>query len=142
MMFPKHKERPLKSLIHSLDRVFSEYIRLRDADGMGYCRCVTCGNRFHWKSGDCGHFVQRDRIAVRWDERNASAQCPRCNRFRSGEQYEHGKAIDRRWGTGTADMLRVLGQARGTKIDRFWIEVKIGEFREKLKKMKKIVARD
>ncbi len=137
MMYPKNKkERSLKSLMHSLDRVFSEYIRRRDSDGMGYCRCVTCNNMFYWKFGDCGHFVQRDRIAVRWDERNASVQCPRCNRFRSGEQYEHGKAIDRRWGTGTADMLRLLGQARGTKIDRFWVEVKISEFRDKIKKMK------
>ena len=141
MMFPKRKkERSLKSLIKTLDRIFSEYIRLRDADSRGMCRCITCSNIFHWKEGDCGHFVQRDRIAVRWDSRNASAQCPRCNRFRGGEQYEHGRAIDRKYGAGTADTLRALGQVRGTKIDRFWLEHEIEEYKKKLKKIKNNLA--
>ena len=32
-----------KNLIKKLDAVFSKYIRLRDADQEGYCRCATCG---------------------------------------------------------------------------------------------------
>ena len=34
-----------------LDRLFSEYIRRRDADA-GYCRCVTCGKLQHWREMD------------------------------------------------------------------------------------------
>ena len=29
-----------------LDKVFSEYIRLRDADENGYVRCYCCGNPY------------------------------------------------------------------------------------------------
>lgn len=145
MMYPKKtkkSEKSLKSLINTLDRVFSEFIRLRDADSNGICRCISCSNIFHWKQGDAGHFVQRDRMAVRYNPANVNAQCPRCNRFRSGEQYEHGKAIDRKFGHGTADMLRGMGQARGAKIDRFWLMTQIEVYRKKVKELKKNLAQE
>lgn len=79
-------------------------------------------------------------MAVRFSSQNCNAQCPHCNRFRAGEQYEHGRAIDRKYGNGTADQLRMLGQARGTKIDRFWIETQIDEYKKKLKEIKNKLA--
>jgi hypothetical protein len=133
MMFPKKVQRPLKSLIHTLDRIFSEYIRRRDADENGICRCITCNQPFHWKDGDAGHFIQRDRMATRWNEHNVHAQCKRCNRFRSGEQYQHGKAIDARHGAGTADRLKSISQVRGVKIDRFFLENQIEFYKKRLK---------
>ncbi len=135
-MFPKYKERSLKSLVNTIDRIFSEYIRRRDADRNGICRCITCGRPFDWKAIDAGHFINRDRKGVRWNSKNVNAQCQSCNRFHSGEQYAHGKAIDRKYGPGTADQLRALGQVRGTKIDRFWLEVQIEEYKKKLKEIK------
>lgn len=136
-MFPKNKpERSLKSLVNTLDRIFSEYIRRRDADKQGICRCITCGRPFHWKEIDAGHFISRDRKATRWNEKNVNSQCQSENRFHAGEQYAHGKAIDRKYGAGIADQLRAFGQVRGTKIDRFWLEVQIEEYKEKLKRMK------
>lgn len=35
-----------------LDRIFSEYIRLRDADNNGYIRCISCGKIVFWKDTD------------------------------------------------------------------------------------------
>jgi hypothetical protein len=87
------------------DKYFSKYIRLRDSDSNGLSKCITCGTFKSWKEMDCGHFQLRDREPTRYDERNANAQCKNCNRFRSGLQYEHGKAIDRKYGEGTADEL-------------------------------------
>lgn len=117
----------------ALDQIFSKYIRLRDADSDGYCRCVTCGRFHHWKDMHCGHFVSRDRIAVRWDERNANAQCCHCNTFRAGEQHKHGQAIDAKHGKGTAEMLQNIGSARGAKVDLMWMELEIKKFKTKVK---------
>ena len=81
------------------DKYFSDFIRKRDAQKP----CVTCGN---YKSDkDCGHFVSRRFEATRYDEKNAHGQCLKCNRFENGNQFEHGQAIDKMYGEGTAEKL-------------------------------------
>jgi 5-methylcytosine-specific restriction endonuclease McrA len=77
-----------KNLIKRLDTVFSKYIRLRDADTEGYCRCSTCGEVHHWTKIQAGHFISRKHYATRWNEENVHAQCVACNVFRYGEQYK------------------------------------------------------
>tara|TARA_R100000951_G_C2596215_1_gene166728 strand:- start:480 stop:872 length:393 start_codon:yes stop_codon:yes gene_type:complete len=77
-----------KNLIKKLDTVFSKYIRLRDADTEGYCRCSTCGEVHHWTKIQAGHFISRKHYATRWNEENVHAQCVACNVFRYGEQYK------------------------------------------------------
>ena len=37
-------------LVAKADKVFSEYIRTRNADERGYVPCFTCGKVDHWKS--------------------------------------------------------------------------------------------
>ena len=91
----------LKPCHRTLDKWFSKYIRLRDTPGF----CCTCGASITFETSDCGHFISRDRIATRWDERNAHAQCIPCNRFKSGKQYEHGLHVDKIHGKGTADLI-------------------------------------
>jgi len=136
MLFPKQKYRSTKSLIHSLDRVFSEFIRLRDADNQGYCKCISCGEVGFWKEMDAGHFVSRDRKSTRYDPRNVHAQCLRCNRFRSGEQYIHGRMIDDLYGKGAASYLITISGER-TKLTPDWLIFHIGEYRSKVKELKK-----
>ena len=102
--------------------------------------CVTCGHRAHWKEQHAGHFVQRDRKATRYDEKNVNVQCVRCNTFRSGEQFKHGEYIDRKYGKGTAAQLQALGSVRGTKISSTWLEYQIQEFKNKLKMIKNSCA--
>ena len=93
------------------DKYYSLYIRNRDSDSNGYGECITCGKTIHTSEADCGHFIPRDRQPVRYDERNTNLQCRRCNRFQDGRQYEHGKAIDLKYGAGTAD--EILKKSRG-----------------------------
>lgn len=83
-----------KGLINKLDRIFSEYIRKRDADKKGFCKCITCQREFKWNELDAGHFISRKEMSVRWDERNVAAQCQYCNRFRYGRAYEFSLALD------------------------------------------------
>lgn len=81
------------------DRYFSEYIRKRDKNKP----CITCGKFTQEK--DCGHFLSRRFEATRYDEKNAHGQCLKCNRFENGNQFEHGVAIDKKYGDGTAEKL-------------------------------------
>ncbi|NBQ17666.1 recombinase, partial [bacterium] len=43
------KKRSLSTVKKELDRVFSEFIRKRDADLDGYITCVSCKKKVHWK---------------------------------------------------------------------------------------------
>lgn len=78
----KSKKPTVRQLKKKADKVFSEYIRKRDRG-----RCYTCGKRGHWKEMQCGHYVRRSCMSLRYDEANAFAQCVRCNIFMSGN-YE------------------------------------------------------
>lgn len=84
-----------KGLINKLDRIFSEYIRKRDANKKGICKCITCQREFMWNELDAGHFISRKEMNTRWDERNVAAQCHYCNRFRFGEQFKFSMALDK-----------------------------------------------
>ena len=99
-----------QKLIKKIDRIFSEYIRLKHADKNGYCTCITCGKTYHYKNIDAGHFVSRRFLIVRFDELNVHPQCKYCNRFLNGLAYEYGKAIDMLYGKGTADKLVSLSR--------------------------------
>lgn len=108
----KSKKTDRQKLIAKLDTVFSEFIRLRDADKNGVCKCITSGEFVHWTKCDAGHFITRDNMATRWDEQNVNAQGRQDNRFLSGRQFEHGLAIDKKHGPGTASKLLV--KSKGT----------------------------
>ncbi len=83
-----------KQIIKSLDKVFSEYIRRRNADDKGYVECFTCGKKDHWRKMQCGHFQSRKHYITRWNEDNCQVQCVGCNMFRSGEQYKFGLKLN------------------------------------------------
>lgn len=99
---PKETRTALK---RKVDKWFSQYIRLRDTDDTGYGRCITCRKTIFWKHGDAGHFRTRGHLTTRWDERNVNLQCKHCNGPMSGMQYEHGCAIDQKFGSGVARKL-------------------------------------
>lgn len=101
------------------DSYFSQYIRQRDSDEYGYGECITCRKRLHWKQAHCGHFVPRGKQSTRYDERNTNLQCASCNTYRYGEQYLHGRAIDEKFGDGTADDLFKISrkETKRTKLD-------------------------
>jgi hypothetical protein len=135
LKFPKIKTCKSKDLLGTLDTVFSEFIRLRDSDENGYCRCITCGRVFYWKEIENGHFIQRDRKATRFHEENCHSQCTFCNKYRSGRQFEHGQKIDILYGKGTAQKLTELSKAY-CKLDYSWLQWFIAHYRALVRKMK------
>ena len=95
-------------IVKKLDAIFSQYIRLKDADHNGDVTCFTCGKVSHYKKGmQCGHFQSRKHYATRWLEKNVAVQCVGCNMFKAGEQYIFSKQLDEKYGDGTAEELYI-----------------------------------
>lgn len=101
----------LSSAKKTCDEWFSRYIRIRDANANGLCKCVTCDTVKPWREMDCGHFQSRRYIATRWLEQNAHAQCQSCNKYQAGEQYKHGRVINDFYGEGTAEYIAYSSRA-------------------------------
>lgn len=131
----KAKKSDRQKLIAKLDTIFSEFIRLRDCDHQGICKCITCGEFDHWRKVDAGHFITRDNMATRWEEENVHAQCQSCNRFKSGKQFEHGLAVDKKHGPGTASKLLVKSKGVCNWQD-FEIETMATYYRNAVKELK------
>lgn len=92
-------DRTKPELLVIADRWFNKFIRLRDGD-----KCISCGK----KGGQiqAGHFVPKSRgEIIRYDERNVSSQCLRCNYFLSGNLGNYRVALDKKFGKGTVDKL-------------------------------------
>ena len=121
-----------------LDKVFSEFIRLRDSKPYGFkaFRCISCGRVLPFNMADCGHFVKRSNKATRWDEDNCHAQCIDCNRFRDGnyDGFRHGLEI--KLGNGKVEELIMKGRGIA-KFSGSDIDEKIRYYKEQIKELKK-----
>jgi ferredoxin len=103
-----------------VELIFSKFIRLRDTDEMGRGYCIDCGAPLEWGKGQCGHFRRRGLMPTTFDERNCNLQWSKCNGpVGKGREYEHGLAIDEKYGVGTAKELYItsLGEAHFTAED-------------------------
>lgn len=125
----------MANLKDKLDRIFSEYIRLRDADANGYCRCISCDAIHHWKDVDCGHYVNRSHMATRYDERNCNAQCRKCNRFDEGNNIGYTKGLIAKYGDKVIDELYVKKYTI-SKMSKAEFEILIDHYKTEVKKLK------
>ena len=121
----------MRNDITTLDSVFSEYIRRRDADKDGFVRCISCGRRIRWEEADCGHFVPRANIALRFDEQNCNAQCRTCNRFKDGNSVGYARGIVSRYGAAALSRLRT-DRWRTAKLTRADIAEKIRYYKNRI----------
>ena len=112
---PKRKKLPtISSLENKLDRIYSEYIRRKDADEGGTVSCVTC---------------QRQ---ARFDPRNTHVQCPKCNFYLNGNDAAYAVFIIDRYGRETYDELMSM-RGKEFKRHRSDFEELIETYKEKLK---------
>jgi len=112
-----------QKLIAKLDKVFSEYVRRRDAIN-SYVRCCTCKTPNHWKNMHCGHYKSRKHLSTRWSEQNTGPQCVTCNIYGDGKEKEFSLYLDAKYGEGTAEQMDFLSK----KLAKFTIE----ELKEKI----------
>lgn len=126
---PRTAKKPTRSkLIKKLDVVFSKYIRLSNADKNGYCTCVTCNRKYHWKNIQAGHFMSRKHYSTRWEENNVKPQCVGCNMFKQGEQYKYSLFL----GSEVSNDL-YLKSKEVVKFSIYELEQMIEEYTTKLK---------
>lgn len=69
------KDRTISQLKALADEEFSKYIRQRDG------RCITCDSTERLQAG---HYISRDCLELRYDEKNVNCQCMQCNVFKKG----------------------------------------------------------
>lgn len=129
-------KKTISKLKKELDKWFSLYIRLREANEYGMVQCFTCGIVRGYKDGmQNGHFQSRKHMATRFDEENCQNQCIKCNIFDSGQQYLFSIRLDEKYGEGRAEELEQL--ARTTlKISRVEYEEKISYYKNLVKNLK------
>ena len=124
------------TLVKKLDKIFSIWIRSKDADHAGMVDCFTCGVTKNWKYEiDAGHFQSRGKYETRWNEQNVKPQCKRCNGFRGGEQYLFSKHLDALYGEGTAEWLEFESN-QSARFTNDELLVKIKHYTELVKSLK------
>jgi len=124
------------NLITKLDKIFSTYIRMRDADENGVCICIACGKMYFWKLMDAGHFVNRRCMGLRYSETNCQCECRRCNRFDEGNIINFAEGLKKKYGEDVVDKL-MIAKNTSVKYTRFELETMIKYYNQEVKKFKK-----
>lgn len=117
------KKPTTSSLKKKLDKVFSIYIRQRDNG-----QCYTCPKKDEWKWMQNGHFVPRQYLAVRYDEKNCHCQCYACNMLYNGQPSAYAEHLKRDYGD---DIIRELESKRQQITKDFPYEEKIKYYEER-----------
>ena len=103
----KSKSSSFSTLVNKLDKVYSKYIRLRDAMPGGATRCISCGKIKPFDKMDCGHFFSRKHMSVRFDEDNTHSECSFCNRFSADHLIGYRENLIKKIGTQRFELLEV-----------------------------------
>ena len=130
----KKSTRSKPNLTKKLDKVFSAYIRLRDTMPSGFFTCISCGQIKPFEQGDCGHYVNRQHMSLRFSEMNCNMQCRKCNRFDEGNIMGYRQGLVKKYGEQRVVMLEA--QKRET---RHWsdleLEAMIKHYTEEVKRL-------
>ena len=132
----KPKRLTIPVLQKRLDQIFSEYIRLKEANDNGFCKCVTCGSMWHWTALHNGHYVDRRHIATRYDERNCHPCCYHCNVTLRGNLSKYRQFIIDKYGVKVLEELESAKRAT-EKYSVADYQEKIEYYRSEVRRIKK-----
>lgn len=125
-------------LIEKLDNVFSMFIRLRDSNTNGTFRCISCGRILPFEQADCGHYINRKHMSLRFSEKNCNAQCRSCNRFDEGNIQGYRRGLIAKYGEPTVILLEAT-KNETNKLSVFELEAMADHYRKEVKKLKEII---
>lgn len=134
---PKPKKERLKSIAQELDAaavLCQRMVRLKAADDDGYCVCITCGARKHWKEMQGGHFIERGKKATKIEEANIHPQCPQCNQWgmkSTSVVLAYRQAMVDYYGEGFVENL-IARSKQPFKPTRQWIAEQVEYFKEQI----------
>jgi hypothetical protein len=119
--------------IDKLDTVFSRFIRRRDC-GFTYGRCISCNKIITFETCDCGHYINRKHMSLRYDEKNCNAQCISCNRFDEGSLQGYRRGLIEKIGEKETDMLEIR-KHNESKISEVELDILTAYYKNKLKEL-------
>lgn len=125
-----------KAIKNKLDRVFSEFIRLRDAGSNGFIRCFCCGKMLHWKKSENMHFIPRQHMSLRFNEINCNAGCTYCNHFMNGNIEAYTLNLQKVHGNDILERLMLIKNTP-SKMGDFEANVLIDHYKKEVNRMKK-----
>ena len=124
------------NLKDKLDRVFSQYIRLRDMLPGNVFQCISCGRIKPMSQADCGHYINRQHMSTRFSEINCNAQCRNCNRFDEGNMSGYRAGLVRKHGE-TKVLLLESQKHQVRKFSDVEYEALISHYKTEIKKLLK-----
>jgi hypothetical protein len=127
---PKRSANDLPKLLAKAQKIFNEYIRLRDQSAG--CISAYCGGEVE----HAGHyFNQGHHSKVRFDELNVNGCCVQCNFFEHGNLIRYRQGLVMKYGE---DRVKILeAQAAGMKKwDRVELLALIQHYTQKVKELK------
>lgn len=124
------KKKTRWKLIKDCDLRFSRYIRQKYANKEWQSVCYTCGDKYHYKDLQCGHFITRANYKYRRDEHNCRPQCYRCNIIFSWNYKVYTiKMIEEYWKEKIEYMIN----------DKELVKIRTFEIEEMIEKYKNLV---
>ena len=123
------------TLMRKADEAFSLFIRTRDSqayEGRAF-RCISCGRVLPIEQCDCGHYVNRSHMSLRFSESNCQGQCRHCNRFQEGNIQDYRKGLIRKIGEQKVILLEAQKNITN-KITNFELEILAKHYKAETKK--------
>jgi Bacteriophage Lambda NinG protein len=121
----KNKPQKLSAITNRLDSLVSKIVRLRDP------HCVTCGSL---SNAQCGHYISRVFVNVRWNLQNCHRQCAACNVSHEQDSVPYTLVMQGKYGPEILLELSQLAHSP-TKINRparLLLEIGLKEMLKKL----------
>lgn len=118
-----------------LDKVFSEYIRLRDTNEDGMFTCISCNRILPYEMADCGHYINKKHMSTRFSEKNCNAQCRSCNRYDEGNMQGYRRGLIAKYGDTVVVMLESM-KNKMNKISEFEYMKMIDHYQKEVKRLK------
>lgn len=111
------KKKTISKLVDDCAVLLQKLVRLKGADDLGYCTCVTCGAKKIWNQGmQGGHFIDRRHLLTKVMEENIHPQCDYCNSAMSNQGMVKGNYTiymqDMYGYDFVADLLSTKGQTK------------------------------
>ena len=128
------KEKRKPDLVKKLDKVFSQYIRLRDVMPSGFFKCVSCGKIKPFADADCGHYHSRTHMATRFEEDNCHCECRFCNRMSADHLIGYRENLITKIGFSRVERLNVLAHSQKHWLD-CELEEKIAYYKAEVKRL-------
>lgn len=123
------------TLMMKADEAFSLYIRTRDSqahEGRAF-RCISCGRTLPIEQADCGHFINRSHMSLRFSELNCNAQCRHCNRFDEGNFSGYEEGLIKKIGKTKVRLLKAQRNIEN-KLSNFELEIIAKHYKAETKK--------